>query len=155
MARRKRKFKREVIPDPKYNSTVVAKFINQVMRRGKKSVAQKVVYHAFEIIQEKTKREPTEIFDQALKNVAPVLEVKSKRIGGANYQIPIEVRTSRKMTLAMRWIIEAAHSVGGKPMPEKLAFELIAASRKEGAAMKKRENIQRMAEANRAFAHFA
>lgn len=141
--------------DPKYNSTVVAKFINQVMRRGKKSVAQKVVYEAFEIIQEKTKKEPTEIFDQALKNVAPVLEVKSKRIGGANYQIPIEVRTPRKMTLAMRWIIGTARLARGKPMALKLASELIAASRKEGAAMKKRENIQRMAEANRAFAHFA
>lgn len=155
MSRRKRKFKREIKSDPRYQSTVVAKFINQVMRRGKKAVAQKIVYSAFDIIEKKIKKEPTQIFDTALKNVAPILEVKSKRIGGANYQIPIEVRTPRKMTLAMRWIIGAARQARGKPMAEKLASELIAASRREGVAMKKRENIQRMAEANRAFAHFA
>ncbi len=155
MPRRKRKFKREITADSKYNSTVVAKFINQVMRKGKKSTAEKVVYQAFDLIKKRTKKEPTEIFDEALKNVAPVLEVKSKRIGGANYQIPIEVRTPRKTTLAMRWIIEVARFQKGKPMSEQLALELIAASKGEGEAMKKRENIQRMAEANRAFAHFA
>ena len=155
MSRRKRKFKREITADPKYNSTVIAKFINQVMRKGKKSTAEKVVYQAFDIIEKRTKQEPTQIFDEALKNVSPVLEVKSKRIGGANYQIPIEVRTQRKATLAMRWIIGTARTGRGKPMSEKLATELIAASKKEGEAMKKRENIQRMAEANRAFAHFA
>jgi len=155
LSRRKRKFKREITADPKYNSTVIAKFINQVMRKGKKSTAEKVVYQAFDIIEKRTKQEPTQIFDEALKNVSPVLEVKSKRIGGANYQIPIEVRTQRKATLAMRWIIGTARTGRGKPMSEKLATELIAASKKEGEAMKKRENIQRMAEANRAFAHFA
>jgi len=155
MPRRKRKFKREITADSRYNSTAVAKFINQVMRKGKKSTAEKVVYQAFDLIKKKTKKESTEIFDEALKNVAPVLEVKSKRIGGANYQIPIEVRTPRKTTLAMRWIIEVARFQKGRSMSEKLAVELIAASKGEGEAMKKRENIQRMAEANRAFAHFA
>lgn len=153
--RRKRKFKRDIIPDPKYDSTLVARFINQVMRRGKKSVAQRVVYAAFDLIAEKTKKDPTEIFEVALKNVSPVMEVKSKRIGGANYQIPIEVRVGRKTTLAMRWIITAARTQRGKAMREKLADELIAAAQKQGVAIKKRNDIQRMAEANRAFAHFA
>ncbi len=155
MSRRQRKFKREIAPDPKYDSTLVAKFINQVMRRGKKSTAQRIVYAAFEIISQKTKKDPTEIFDLAMKNVAPVMEVKSKRIGGANYQIPVEVRLSRKTTLAFRWILNAARAQKGMAMSEKIAAELIAAAKKEGAAMKKREEVQRMAEANRAFAHFA
>ncbi len=155
MPRRKRKFKREILPDPKYNSVTVARFVNHLMQRGKKSVAEGILYRALDIVVEKTKKDALEIFDLALKNVAPVLEVKSKRIGGANYQIPVEVRMPRKMTLAMRWIIGAARLRKGRPMAEKLAEELITASKREGEAMRKRENIQRMAEANRAFAHFA
>lgn len=155
MPRRKRKFNREIKPDPKYGSTMVARFINQVMRCGKKSLAQRIVYEAFDLIQKRTKKDPSVVFDEALKNVAPILEVKSKRIGGANYQIPIEVRASRRMTLAMRWIVGAARSKKGQTMPERLAQELLAASKKEGDAMKKRSDIERMAEANRAFAHFA
>lgn len=125
------------------------------MTRGKKSVAIRIVHNAFDLIKERTKQEPIDVFDRAIRNVAPVLEVKSKRIGGANYQVPIEVRGERKLALAFRWIIGAARSRKGKPMFEKLAEELISASNKEGDAIKKREDVHRMAEANRAFAHFA
>lgn len=146
--------KRKIAVDPKFSSTVIAKFINHLMRRGKKSTAQRVLYHAFELISEKTKKDPLEIFDLALKNVSPVVEVKSRRIGGANYQIPVEVRGDRRMALTFRWIIGAAREKKGKEMAEKLAEELIAASQKTGTAMAKREDVHRMAEANRAFAHF-
>jgi len=153
--RRKKKAKRDVLPDPVYDNTVVAKFINQVMRRGKKTIARKIVYRAFDQIKEKTKREPVEVFEEALKNAAPLLEVKPKRIGGATYQVPREVRGDRRLTLAIRWIIQAAKSKKGKPMGEKLAEELIQASENTGVAIKKKEDTHRMAEANRAFAHFA
>jgi len=153
--RTKKKLKREIIPDPVYQNTGVAKFINQVMRRGKKTVARKIVYGAFDIIKEKTKKEPLAIFDLAIANSTPLLEVKPKRIGGATYQVPIEVKKERGLTLAMRWLIQGAKSKKGKPMKEKLAEEIINASNNTGWAVKKKENIHRMAEANRAFAHFA
>jgi len=147
--------KRKQKPDPKHGKDDLAMFINLVMQRGKKSIAQNIVYSAFGIIAEKTKQKPIEVFDLAIRNVSPVLEVKSRRIGGANYQVPIEVKGDRKLTLAMRWIIAAAKSRKGKPMREKLAFELIDASQKQGEAIKKKDDVHRMAEANRAFAHFA
>lgn len=153
--RSKRATKRKIAPDPKYNNVVIQKFINQLMRKGKKSVAQKIIYKCFDIIKEKTNKDPLEVFDRAIKNVSPILEVKSKRIGGANYQIPMEVRSDRRLALAMRWIIEAAQSRKGKPMREKLAQELSDAANHQGEAIKKKEDVHRMAEANRAFAHFA
>lgn len=153
--RGKRAPKREIIPDPKFQNAEVAKFINHVMRRGKKSIAQSIVYGAFDVIADKTKKNPLEVFETAIKNVAPTLEVKGRRVGGANYQIPIQVKAERRFLLACRWIIEAAKTRKGKPMQEKLAQELMDAAKKEGSAMKKRETVQKMAEANRAFAHFA
>jgi len=147
--------KKKIKLDPKFDDLVIAKFINLVMRSGKKTTAQRIIYKAFEIIAEKTKKDPMKVFEQAMKNVAPVMEVKSRRIGGANYQIPVEVKGDRKLGLAMRWIIDAADSRRGKSMREKLAQELMDASQKQGTAMKKREDMHRMAEANRAFAHFA
>lgn len=153
--RGKKKTKREISPDPVYNNVMVAKFINQVMRRGKKTVAQKIVYGSFDIVKTKTKKEPLEVFDLAINNVKPLLEVKPRRIGGATYQVPRQVPEERGVTLAMRWIVQAARSKKGKPMKEKLAEELILASKQEGAAIKKKEDTRRMAEANRAFAHFA
>ena len=152
--RRKRNYKRDILPDPKFQNAVVAKFINRLMTRGKKSVAQRVFYDAFEILV-KQQKDPLKIFDEAIKNISPALEVKSKRIGGANYQVPREVRGERKLTLTFRWIIEGARSKKGKPMAEKLAEELVLASKNEGAAVKKKEDTRKMAEANRAFAHFA
>jgi len=154
--RRKRKAKRIMSPDPKYNNTLVAKFINQLMKQGKKSVAQRIIYQAFEQLAQPGKtKEPLEIFDQAIKNVSPLVEVKSRRIGGAHYQVPREVRGERKITLAIRWLIWAARSKKGKPMAQKLAAELLDASKNTGAAVKKKEDTHRMAEANKAFAHFA
>jgi len=155
MARRKRKTKREILPDPVYSNVMVAKLINQVMRKGKKSIARKIVYRAFDMIKEKTKKDPLEVFEQALQNASPLLEVKPKRVGGATYQVPREVRGERKITLAMRWIITAAKSKKGRPMREKLAEELMSAAKNEGSAIKKKEDTHRMAEANRAFAHFS
>lgn len=152
---RKKKNKRTVLPDSVFNSVMVAQFINKVMKRGKKTTAKKIVYGAFEIIKEKTKKEPIEIFEKAIKNTSPLLEVKAKRVGGATYQVPREVKKDRGVTLAMRWMMQAAKSKKGKSMKEKLAEELILASKNEGAAVKKKENTHRMAEANRAFAHFA
>ena len=143
------------MPDAVYKNLQVSKFINQIMRRGKKTIARKIVYKAFDAIKEKTKKDPLEVFEKALENAAPLLEVKSRRVGGATYQVPIEVRGERKIALAMRWIIKAAKSKKGKPMKEKLAEELMAAANNEGAAIKKKEDTHRMAEANRAFAHFA
>jgi small subunit ribosomal protein S7 len=150
------KVKKHIIePDSVYNNIDVAKFINQVMRRGKKTIARKIVYGAFDIIKEKTKKEPLEMFEAALRNASPLLEVKSRRIGGATYQVPIEVRGDRRLTLAMRWIILGAKQKKGKPMKEKLAAELIEAANNTGWAVKKKTDTHKMAEANRAFAHFA
>jgi small subunit ribosomal protein S7 len=153
--RRKKKETRKILPDPVYNSINVSKFINQVMRKGKKTIAKKIVYGAFEILKEKTKKEPLEIFEKAINNTSPLLEVRPRRIGGATYQVPVEVKGERRITLAMRWIIEAAKSKKGRPMKEKLAEELILAANNTGAAVKKKEDTHKMAEANRAFAHFA
>lgn len=147
--------KRNIAPDPIYNNFVLAKFINLLMFGGKKSVAQKIVYGAFDVIKTKAEREPIEIFEEALKNVGPAVEVKSRRVGGGNYQVPIPVRPERKNALAMRWIINAARSKKGRSMLEKLADELMLAAKSEGDAMKKKADVIRMAEANRAFAHFA
>ncbi|MBA7665507.1 30S ribosomal protein S7 [subsurface metagenome] len=152
---RSKTVKREIAPDPVYSNITVSKFINQIMRKGKKTIARKIVYRAFDIIKEKTKKDPLEVFEKALQNASPLLEVKPKRVGGATYQVPREVKGDRRMTLAMRWIITAARSKKGKPMREKLAEELILASNNEGTAIKKKEDTHRMAEANRAFAHFA
>jgi len=153
--RRKKKEKRIILPDPVYNNVTIAKFINQVMRRGKKTIARKIVYRAFDVIKEKTKKDPLEVFDLAIKNTSPLLEVRPRRIGGATYQVPREVRGERRLTLAMRWIIQAAKSRKGKPMREKLAEELTEAAENRGIAVKKKEDTHRVAEANRAFAHFA
>ena len=151
-----KKIKKHLIaPDPVYNNIIVARFINQIMRRGKKTIARKIVYSAFDIIKEKTKKDPLEVFEAALRNAAPTLEVKPKRVGGATYQVPVEVKGERKMALAMRWIILGAKSRKGKPMREKLAAELIDANNNAGWAVKKKTDTHRMAEANRAFAHFA
>lgn len=155
MPRRSQVFRKKTILDTKYKNALVGKFINHVMQRGKKTVAAKIVYGAFDIIAQKTKKDPLTLFDQAIKNVSPSLEVKSRRIGGANYQIPFEVRGDRKITLAMRWIIEAALAKKGKPMAQKLAQELIDASKNQGSAIKKKEDTHRMALANKAFAHYA
>lgn len=147
--------KRRIQADPKYHSVNIAKFINIIMRRGKKTTAQKIVYDCFEIVKEKTKKNPLETFDQAIKNVSPDVEVKSRRIGGGNYQIPIAVAGPRKLRLAYVWVTAAARAKKGMPMSEKLALELMDAAHKTGAAIKKKEDVYRMAEANRAFAHFA
>lgn len=151
-----RKYKKQPIyPDPIYSNVIVAKLINHVMRRGKKSVAQKVVYRAFDLIQKETQKDPLMVFDEAIKNSSPLLEVRSKRVGGATYQVPVEVKGEKKNSLALRWILNAARSKKGKPMAEKLAEEIISASKNTGSAVKKKEDTHRMAEANRAFAHFA
>jgi small subunit ribosomal protein S7 len=152
--RRKRNYKREILPDPKYQNAVAAKFINCLMVQGKKSTAQEIFYGAFDILA-KQQKDPLQIFDEAIKNVSPFLEVKSKRIGGANYQVPREVRGERRLSLAIRWMIDAARSKKGKPMAQKLAEEFLAAANNEGGAIKKKQDTHRMAEANKAFAHFA
>jgi small subunit ribosomal protein S7 len=151
---RKKATKREIEPDFIYNSISVARLINKIMRKGKKSVARKVVYNAFDVIKEKTKKDPLKVFEEAINNASPLVEVRPKRVGGATYQVPTEVKGDRKETLAMRWIIEAAKAKKGKPMKEKLAEELIEAADNKGTAVKRKENTHRMAEANRAFAHF-
>ncbi len=147
--------KRKIKPDPKFNNVLIAKFINYIMERGKKSVAQRIVYSAFDYISNKTKQDPLEIFDQAIKNVGPNLEVKGRRIGGANYQVPMVVSGDRKIQLSYRWLIEAASSKKGRPMHIKLAEELMAAANNEGEAIKKKLDVHKMAESNKAFAHFA
>ena len=152
--RKKRVYKKRYEADPKFNRIDLGRFMNYVMRDGKKSTAQKVVYAALEQVKKETKQDPMEIFDKALANASPIVEVASKRVGGANYQVPREVRPERRFVLGVRWIIEAARSKKGKPMAIKLADELIAASKNEGAAIKKKQDTHRMAEANRAFAHF-
>lgn len=155
MPRRKRIFDKHINPDPKYGNVLVGKLIGNMMQRGKKSVAEKIIYDAFDVIHEKTKRGGLNVFEQALKNVSPLVELKSKRVGGANYQVPMPVVGERRTTLALRWIKNACKAKKGKRMAEKLADELIDASNKTGMAMKKREDVHRMAEANKAFAHFA
>ncbi len=147
--------KRKIIPDPKYNSLNIAKFTNYIMEKGKKTTAQKIVYSCFDIILEKTKKDGSQIFEQAIKKVGPTVEIRGRRIGGANYQIPYPVRDERRFTLACRWIIEVAKKAKGKPMAEKLASILMQSANNEGPAIKKREDTHRMAEANKAFAHFA
>ncbi|MBP9766145.1 MAG: 30S ribosomal protein S7 [Candidatus Pacebacteria bacterium] len=141
--------------DLRYDDKKISKFINYIMQNGKKTVAQKIVYGAFEMIKEETKKEPLEIFELAIKNASPLVEVRSKRIGGSNYQIPVEVREVRKFLLASRWIIDSALGKKGKPMHKKLAEELMLAANNEGTAVKKKEDVHKMAESNKAFAHFA
>ncbi len=154
--RRKVKNRNIVKPDLKFQSEKVEKFINCVMERGKKQTAREIVYGAFDLIKEKNKVEnPLEVFDTAMKNTGPTMEVRSRRVGGANYQVPREVRPERRQFLATKWIVEAARAKKGKPMHMKLADELIAAAKNEGEAVKKRENVHKMADANKAFAHFA
>ena len=153
--RRKRKFKIEIQPDMKYGSAIVAKFVNYLMRKGKKGAAERIMYTALTSVAEKTKKDPLEIFDLALKNAAPQLELKSKRVGGANYQVPREVRGERKMFLACKWLIEGAKKRKGKPMAVKLAEELSDAAQDQGYAVKKKQDVHRMADANKAFAHFS
>ena len=153
--RRRRPERRTILPDPIYNDIVVARFINYIMKNGKKSIAEKILYESLDLIEQKVKGEtPIDIFKKALENVAPVVEVKSKRVGGTTYQVPLEVSQNRRIALAMRWILSYARSRKGKTMSNRLASELIAASNKEGSAYKKKEDTHKMAEANKAFAHF-
>ncbi|BCS34612.1 30S ribosomal protein S7 [Luteitalea sp. TBR-22] len=155
MPRRREIAKREVTPDPLYNSTLVTKFIGSVMSDGKRSTAERILYKSFEMIQEKTGEEPLKVFKKAIDNTKPSLEVKSRRVGGSNYQVPIEVNVNRRLSLAIRWLVGYARSRGdGKTMEEKLANELLDASNMRGGAVKKREDTHRMAEANKAFAHY-
>ena len=154
MSRRVRAFKRQVLPDIRYNSIAVSDFVNRMMRGGKKSIALRIIYDAFTLIEERAKKPPLEVFESAMKNATPLIEVKPRRVGGATYQVPVEVPADRRNTLAMRWLLGAARSRGGKSMAEKLAGELMDAAAGNGAAIKKREETHKMAEANRAFAHF-
>ena len=154
MPRRREVPKREILPDPKFASTEVAKFINVLMDSGKKSVAERIVYGALDAIKSKSGKDPIEVFIQALQNARPMVEVKSRRVGGANFQVPVEVRPVRRMALAMRWLREAARKRGEKSMGQRLAAELLEASEGRGGAVKKREEVHRMAEANKAFSHF-
>ena len=154
MPRRREIAKREVLPDPLYNSQLVTKFVNVVMRDGKKSVAERILYDALEVIRERTQDDPMKVFKKAVENVKPSVEVKSRRVGGSNYQVPVEVRPSRKLALSMRWIIQSAQKRGEKTMKLKLAGELSEAAENRGGAMKKKEDTHRMAEANKAFAHY-
>jgi small subunit ribosomal protein S7 len=154
MSRRHSAEKREIIPDPKFGDIVVTKFMNAVMYDGKKSVAESIVYGAFDIIQNRTKQEPVVVFRQALDNVAPHIEVRSRRVGGATYQVPVEVRADRRQALAIRWLLSAARGRNEKTMVERLSGELLDASNSRGNAVKKREDTHRMAEANRAFSHY-
>lgn len=147
--------KRVMTPDRRYSSTKVAKFMNHIMKKGKKSIARNILYDAFDIIEKKTGEEPLDVFNKAMGNVMPQKEVRSMRVGGANYQVPYRVDTDRGETLAMRWILASARSGKGSPMKERLANEIISASKKEGSAMKKRHNVHRMAQANKAFAYLA
>ncbi|GIX16814.1 MAG: 30S ribosomal protein S7 [Rhodothalassiaceae bacterium] len=154
MSRRRRAEKREVLPDPVYGDVVLSKFINSVMRDGKKSVAERIVYGALELVQQRAKTDPLKLFHEALDNVKPALEVRSRRVGGATYQVPMEVRPDRAQTLAIRWMIAAARARSERTMVERLAGELLDAANNRGAAVKKREDTHKMAEANRAFAHY-
>tara|TARA_B100000029_G_scaffold45394_1_gene41917 strand:- start:286 stop:750 length:465 start_codon:yes stop_codon:yes gene_type:complete len=152
--RRRRPDKREILPDPVYNNLTVAKFVNNLMQGGKKSTAERIFYGAIKIIEDKTKKSGLDVFSKALENVSPVVEVKSKRIGGATYQVPVEVRDNRRNALAMRWIIGYSKGRKGKTMADRLSAEIIAASQNEGSSVKKKEDTHKMAEANKAFSHF-
>ena len=152
--RRNRAERREVLPDPRYNSVVLAKFINNVMERGKKSLAAGIVYDALGVIEEKMKRPAMDVFEDAMKNATPLVEVKPRRVGGATYQIPVEIGSDRRMALAMRWLIDNSRKRSGRDMSVRLAAELMDAARNEGSTIKKREDTHKMAEANQAFAHF-
>ncbi|MCD4692614.1 MAG: 30S ribosomal protein S7 [Calditrichales bacterium] len=154
MPRRRRAQKRTILPDPKYKDVIVAKFVNNLMLSGSKSVAEKIFYDAMDIIEERVKKDPLDIFKKAMENTAPMLEVKSRRVGGATYQVPVEVRTNRRQALAIRWLIRYSRMRSEKTMAERLANEYIAASKNEGSSVKKREDTHKMAEANKAFAHF-
>jgi len=154
MPRRRVAAKREILPDPKFGNQTLAKFMNHVMVSGKKSVAERIVYGALDLVADRTKSDPLEVFEQALENVSPLVEVKSRRVGGATYQVPVEVRPSRRTALAMRWVVDYARGRGEKSMAQRLAGELIDASQNKGGAVKKREDVHRMAEANKAFSHF-
>ena len=154
MPRRREVPKREILPDPKFGSQDVSKFINVIMQSGKKSVAERIVYGAFDHISGKAGKDPLEVFAAAVGNVKPVVEVKSRRVGGANYQVPVEVRPSRRMALSMRWLREAARKRAEKSMAQRLASELLEAAEGRGSAMKRREEVHRMAEANKAFSHY-
>lgn len=154
MPRRGTIARREAIPDARYDSVAVQKFINKVMQRGKKSVAERIVYDALDIAAERIKKTPMEVFDQALRNASPSIEVKPKRVGGATYQVPVEVKADRRMALAMRWLLISARNRSGRPMRERLAAELLDAYNNTGTTIKRKEDVHRMAEANRAFAHY-
>ena len=154
MSRRRRAVRRDIRPDPKYKSVDVGRFINRVMMHGKKTTAQRIVYNALEKAEQEARRPALEVFEQAIRNVTPMLEVKSRRVGGATYQVPTEVRPQRRLTLGMRWLIQEARSRSGMPMSERLSQELLDAYRRQGAAVKRKDDLHRMAEANRAFAHY-
>ncbi len=154
MPRRARVVRREVAPDARYGSRSLSRFINKVMRGGKKSVAERCVYGALDICERQGRRNPMDIFEQAIRNAMPVIEVKPRRVGGATYQVPVEIKGDRRLSLAMRWIIDAARSRSGKTFSDKLAAELLDASHGQGAAVKKRDDVHRMAEANKAFSHY-
>ena len=154
MPRRNRPSKREVVPDPKFNNTHLTMFINRMMYGGKRSLAQSIMYGALDLVEERVKRNPVDVFEQALRNVTPAIEVKPMRVGGATYQVPVEVPHDRAISVAMRWLLESARNRGGRNMAEKLANELMDALNGQGSAVKKKDDTHRMAEANRAFAHF-
>jgi len=154
MPRRQRVTKRVLLPDPRYHNRVMAKFINSVMTRGKKSLAEKIVYTALETVEGRTRRPGLEVFEQAMRNVTPVIEVKPRRVGGSTYQVPVEIRGDRRQALAIRWIIRAARTRSGRSMAEKLAAELMDAANNTGATVRRREEVHRMAESNKAFSHY-
>jgi len=154
MPRRARVVHREIAPDPKYGSRSLAKFINRLMMDGKKSLAERIVYRALDTVETQARQNPLDVFDQAMRNVTPVLEVKPRRVGGATYQVPVEIRGDRRVSLAMRWLIGSARTRGGKSMAEKLSAEILDASRGQGATVKRKDDVHRMAEANKAFAHY-
>jgi len=154
MPRRRVVAKREILPDPKYGNVTLAKFMNILMISGKKAVAERIVYGALDLVGQKSDKDALEVFNEALENIAPLVEVKSRRVGGATYQVPVEVRPSRRSALAMRWLVEYARGRGEKSMAQRLAGEMIDASQSKGSAVKKREDVHRMAEANKAFSHF-
>ena len=152
--RKRRAVKRDVLADPVYNSKVITKLINQIMLDGKRGKAQTIVYKAFDLIQEKTNENPIDVFNKAMENITPSLEVKARRVGGANYQVPVEVRADRAQALALRWLVNATRARGGKSMAEKLSNEIVDAANETGATFKKKEDTHRMAEANKAYAHY-
>ncbi len=154
MPRRRVVAKREILPDPKFGNITLAKFMNHVMVSGKKSLAERIVYGALDTVEERLKKNPVEAFEEALENIAPMVEVKSRRVGGATYQVPVEVRPSRRTALAMRWLVDYARNRGEKSMAQRLAGEIVDAAQSKGGAVKKREDVHRMAEANRAFSHY-